>query len=296
MSGLSQAALVLGSQAGSAVLVEQPQAYITQKARRKRDRRTEWDYFVQFPEFPDQGCWYSARELKTQHPHGAELIREFESADEDVSTRQEAAQQAVPLTQDAGPSQIGPIPSASQLQHFTQQQGPSQIQLPADNPAGQSAAQPLQAGFQPVHSEQYWWPHHTLHNAASDHSLAGWSSHGLRQDPPRNTNHPREALPYGEQYSMLQAQEQMRQNTAHEQDLQQAGRQPAPNAAGLTTRLPHAYLPMSLQQPAGNSHLQQQHSMPLQQGPHVQISASTGTLLHVVDMRLMLEACMYSRY
>ncbi|KAL0038080.1 hypothetical protein WJX79_001301 [Trebouxia sp. C0005] len=118
MPSTSYAADMLGSQANETVLIEQPQAYVTQKARVKRNRRTEWDYYVQFPGFPeDEGNWYSARAIKTQHPRGAELIREFEHPDDaaDVTPpssapKSQPTQQAVPFTQDAGPSQIGSLP------------------------------------------------------------------------------------------------------------------------------------------------------------------------------------------
>ena len=150
---------VLGSQADAAVLVDQPEAFITQKARVKRNRRTEWEYYVQFPGFPEhEGEWYSARDIKTQHPRGADLIREFEHAGEEPEV---IPQQPVPLTQDAGPSQIGSFNAhsllgSSQQQHlYTQEQAPSQMRQHAAAAPDQSASQPaLTAGFQPVQSNQ----------------------------------------------------------------------------------------------------------------------------------------------
>ena len=150
---------MLGSQAETAVLVDQPQAYITQKARIKRNRRTEWEYYVHFPGFADsESQWYSARDIKTQHPRGAELIREFEDAGEDLDRAPQQAQQAVPLTQDAGPSQIGnfsaeALPSSSQQHHFyTQAQAPAHETALANPPDVPPA---LTAGFQPVHGNQH---------------------------------------------------------------------------------------------------------------------------------------------
>lgn len=143
------AADMLGSQANETVLVEQPEAYITQKARVKRNRRTEWDYYVQFPAFPeDEGVWYSARAIKTSHPHGAELIREFEHPNDspDLSP-QPTAQQRQPApahitglqTQEPGPSQIGSQSlyeagaHSSYQQPHTQDHFASQLQQPADH-------------------------------------------------------------------------------------------------------------------------------------------------------------------
>ena len=137
---------MLGSQANETVLVEQPQAYITQKARVKRNRRTEWDYYVQFPGFPeDEGSWYSARAIKTQHPRGAVLIREFEHPnDSPEPSPQPSAQQRQPAqlmgpqTQDAGPSQISSqaLYSAdgySYQQPYTREHFASQLQQPVNH-------------------------------------------------------------------------------------------------------------------------------------------------------------------
>lgn len=145
--GAPNAADMLGSQANETVLVEQPQAYITQKARVKRNRRTEWDYYVQFPGFPeDEGSWYSARAIKTSHPRGAELIREFEHPNDSpelnpqpAAQQRQPAQLAGPQTQDAGPSQIGsqslyePKGHSSYQQPHTQDHFASQLQQPADH-------------------------------------------------------------------------------------------------------------------------------------------------------------------
>ena len=140
---------MLGSQANETVLVEQPEAYITQKARVKRNRRTEWDYYVQFPGFPDdEGMWYSARAIKTSHPRGAELIREFEHPNDSPQLspqpsglqRQPAPTQLAGLqTQDVGPSQIGSQSlyetdaCSSYQQPHTQDLFASQLQQPADH-------------------------------------------------------------------------------------------------------------------------------------------------------------------
>lgn len=140
---------MLGSQANETVLVEQPEAYITQKARVKRNRRTEWDYYVQFPGFPeDEGVWYSARAIKTSHPRGAELIREFEHPNDSPElSPQPAAQQRQPApapltglqTQEPGPSQIGSQSlyeagaHSSYQQPHTQDHFASQLQQPADH-------------------------------------------------------------------------------------------------------------------------------------------------------------------
>ncbi|KAL3137135.1 hypothetical protein ABBQ32_006706 [Trebouxia sp. C0010 RCD-2024] len=137
---------MLGSQANETVLVEQPQAYITQKARVKRNRRTEWDYYVQFPGFPeDEGSWYSARAIKTSHPRGAELIHEFEHPNDSPELRlqppahqRQPAQLAGPQTQDVGPSQIGShflyeADGHSMYQHpYTQDHFASQLQQPGN--------------------------------------------------------------------------------------------------------------------------------------------------------------------
>ncbi|DBA92794.1 TPA: hypothetical protein ACH3X1_002983 [Trebouxia sp. C0004] len=197
MPSTSYAADMLGSQANETVLIEQPQAYITQKARVKRNRRTEWDYYVQFPGFPeDEGNWYSARAIKTQHPRGAELIREFEHPDDaaDVTPlssapRSQPTQQAVPFTQDAGPSQIGSLPMhvSGALNHFqqphTQDQFASQLQQPAEyRPATFAAPKP---GF---HLSQAHGLHPTLvkdaFNTASQNNVQPqlhWSFDRLQQ-------------------------------------------------------------------------------------------------------------------
>ena len=143
--GAPHAADMLGSQANETVLVEQPEAYITQKARVKRNRRTEWDYYVQFAGFPeDEGMWYSARAIKTSHPRGAELIREFEHPNDspEPSPLPSALQrQSAPTglqTQDVGPSQIGSQSvyetdaHNSYKQPHTQDLFASQLQQPAD--------------------------------------------------------------------------------------------------------------------------------------------------------------------
>ena len=154
MACSSTAAEMLGSQADETVLVEQPDCYITQKARVKRNRRTEWDYYVQFPGFPeDEGTWFSARTIKTRHPRGAELIREFDRPDDRVDVtpppsvcQAQSAPPAVPFTQDGGPSQIGSdllcAPNNySQLQQpQTQDHFASQLQRPAEYIASASAA------------------------------------------------------------------------------------------------------------------------------------------------------------
>ena len=199
MPSTSYAADMLGSQANETVLIEQPQAYITQKARVKRNRRTEWDYYVQFPGFPeDEGNWYSARAIKTQHPRGAELIREFEHPDDaaDVTPppsapRPQQTQQAVPFTQDAGPSQIGSLPmhvsgahNHSQQPH-TQDQFASQLQQPAEyRPATFAAPKP---GF---HMNQAHGLHPTLVQDAFDTASQNdiqpqlhWSFDRLQQAP-----------------------------------------------------------------------------------------------------------------
>ena len=199
MPSTSYAADMLGSQANETVLIEQPQAYITQKARVKRNRRTECDYYVQFPGFPeDEGNWYSARAIKTQHPRGAELIREFEHPDDaaDVTPppsapRPQQTQQAVPFTQDAGPSQIGSLPmhisgahNHSQQPH-TQDQFASQLQQPAEyRPATFAAPKP---GF---HVNQAHGLHPTLVqdacNTASQNDIQPqlhWSFDRLQQAP-----------------------------------------------------------------------------------------------------------------
>ncbi|KAL0053896.1 hypothetical protein WJX82_000721 [Trebouxia sp. C0006] len=199
MPSTSYAADMLGSQANETVLIEQPQAYITQKARVKRNRRTEWDYYVQFPGFPeDEGNWYSARAIKTQHPRGAELIREFEHPDDaaDVTPppsapRPQQTQQAVPFTQDAEPSQIGSLPmhvsgahNHSQQPH-TQDQFASQLQQPAEyRPATFAAPKP---GF---HMNQAHGLHPTLVQDAFDTASQNdiqpqlhWSFDRLQQAP-----------------------------------------------------------------------------------------------------------------
>ena len=199
MPSTSYAADMLGSQANETVLIEQPQAYITQKARVKRNRRTEWDYYVQFPGFPeDEGNWYSARAIKTQHPRGAELIREFEHPDDaaDVTPpssipRSQPTQQAVPFTQDAGPSQIGSLPmhvsgahNHSQQPH-TQDQFASQLQQPAEYRPATFAA--LKPGF---HVNQAHGLHPTLAQdvfyTASQNDIQPqlhWSFDRLQQAP-----------------------------------------------------------------------------------------------------------------
>ena len=199
MPSTSYAADMLGSQANETVLIEQPQAYITQKARVKRNRRTEWDYYVQFPGFPeDEGNWYSARAIKTQHPRGAELIREFEHPDDaaDVTPppsapRPQQTQQAVPFTQDAGPSQIGSLPmhvsgahNHSQQPH-TQDQFASQLQQPAEYRSATVAAP--KPGF---HMNQAHGLHPTLvqdtFNTASQNDIPPqlhWSFDRLQQAP-----------------------------------------------------------------------------------------------------------------
>lgn len=198
MPSTSYAADMLGSQANETVLIEQPQAYITQKARVKRNRRTEWDYYVQFPGFPeDEGNWYSARAIKTQHPRGAELIREFEHPDDaaDVTPppsapRPQPTKQAVPFTQDAGPSQIGSLPmhvsgahNHSQQPH-TQDQFASQLQQPAEYRPAIFAPKP---GF---HMKQAHGLHPTLvqdaFNTASQNDIQPqlhWSCDRLQQAP-----------------------------------------------------------------------------------------------------------------
>lgn len=147
--GAPSSADMLGSQANETVLVEQPEAYITQKARVKRNRRTEWDYYVQFPGFSDdEGMWYSARAIKTSHPRGTQLIREFEhpndspepSPQPSALQRQPAPTQLAGLqTQDVGPSQIGgqslyeADTHSSYAQPHTQDLFASQLQQPADH-------------------------------------------------------------------------------------------------------------------------------------------------------------------
>ncbi|KAA6427115.1 MAG: hypothetical protein FRX49_02872 [Trebouxia sp. A1-2] len=199
MPSTSYAADMLGSQANETVLIEQPQAYVTQKARVKRNRRTEWDYYVQFPGFPeDEGNWYSARAIKTQHPRGAELIREFEHPDDaaDVTPpssapKSQPTQQAVPFTQDAGPSQIGSLPMhvSGAHEHFqqphTQDQFASQLQQPAEyRPVNLVAPKP---GF---HMNQAHGLHPALvddaFNTASQSDLQPqlhWSFDRLQQAP-----------------------------------------------------------------------------------------------------------------
>ena len=199
MPSTSYAADMLGSQAHETVLIEQPQAYITQKARVKRNRRTEWDYYVQFPGFPDdEGNWYSARAIKTQHPRGAELIREFEHPDDaadvkppSLAPRSQPTQQAVPFTQDAGPSQIGSLAmhASGGHNHFqqphTQDQFASQLQQPAEyRPATFAAPKP---GF---HMNQAHGLHPTLvqdaFNTASQNDIQPqlhWSFDRLQQAP-----------------------------------------------------------------------------------------------------------------
>ena len=202
MAGALYTADVLGSQANEAVLVEQPQAYITQKARVKRNRRTEWDYYVQFPGFPeDEGAWYSARAIKTQHPRGVELIREFEHPVDspDVTppppARQpQSAPQVLPFTQDAGPSQIGSHPLHGESCHvqrqqpYTQDQYASQLQELAEYKPVAAAAP--HKGFQvnQMHGLNSL-PAQDVFQSASQNSIQPalhWSFDRLRQAPQHN--------------------------------------------------------------------------------------------------------------
>ena len=184
---------MLGSQANENVLVEQPEALITQKARVKRNRRTEWDYYVQFRGFPeDEGAWYSARAIKTQHPRGAELIREFEHPDDaaDASSpaaihQQQAAQPAaVPFTQDAGPSQMHAAQDPYQSQNhqlYTQEQFVSQLQQPADVKPASSA---MRAGFQ-IHGQSAFSDPDMLNTASQNDMQPAlhWSFDRLQKAP-----------------------------------------------------------------------------------------------------------------
>ena len=197
--GAPNAADMLGSQANETVLVEQPEAYITQKARVKRNRRTEWDYYVQFPGFPeDEGMWYSARAIKTSHPRGAELIREFEhphdspepSPQPSALQRQPAPTQLAGLqTQDVGPSQIGSQSlyeadtHSSYAQPHTQDLFASQLQQPADHifsiahPTHSTTHAPQSHGLQAASAQ-------TTFNTASQNDLPPplhWSFDRMQQ-------------------------------------------------------------------------------------------------------------------
>ena len=201
MASTVNAVDMLGSQANEVVLIEQPQAYITQKARVKRNRRTEWDFYVQFPGFPeDEGSWYSARAIKTQHPRGAEMIREFEHPDDAAdftptpsAPTPQPAHQA--FTQDAGPSQIGSLPmhglnAHSQYQQpHTQDQFASQLQQPVEY----KAAVPPKPGF---HTNQMHGLQPPLmqdaFNTASQNDIQPalhWSFDRLQQAPQYNPAH-----------------------------------------------------------------------------------------------------------
>ena len=195
-TGASTSADMLGSQANETVLVQQPQAYITQKARVKRNRRTEWDYYVQFPGFPeDEGSWYSARAIKTQHPRGAELIREFEHPNDSPEPspqpslhQRQPAQLTGPQTQDAGPSQISSqaLYSADGYSSYQQpytQDFTSQLQQPVDHMLASASATRPTLHMQQVHVLQAPPPHGGF-NTASQNDLPmplHWSIDRLQQ-------------------------------------------------------------------------------------------------------------------
>ena len=214
--GAPNAADMLGSQANETVLVEQPEAYITQKARVKRNRRTEWDYYVQFAGFPeDEGMWYNARTIKTFHPRGADLIREFEhpndspepSPQPSTLQRQPTPTQLAGLqTQDIGPSQIGTQSvyetdaHSSYQQPHTQDIFASQLQQPADH--NFSTAPPTHST---MHAGQSRGLHavsaQTAFDTAPQKDLPSplhWSFHRMQQaaDPrPQQLLHPTAQVP-----------------------------------------------------------------------------------------------------
>ena len=249
---------MLGSQANENVLVEQPEAFITQKARVKRNRRTEWDYYVQFAGFSeDEGAWYSARAIKTQHPRGAELIREFEHPDDDVADitptpapahqRQSPKPATVPFTQDTGPSQMHPVhePYAHSQHHqpHTQEQFASQMQQPADPKlVASSAATP---GFQ-VHGQHQSFDPDML-NTASQRDLQPplhWSFDRLQRPSPSN------APPYNAQ-QLLQRDFAIRQAQAsglpvHSRPAPAAAASMPPREASMAHQMPAPKFPQPL--------------------------------------------------
>lgn len=284
---------MLGSQAETAVLVDQPQAYITQKARIKRNRRTEWEYYVHFPGFADsESQWYSARDIKTQHPRGAELIREFDDAGEDLDRAPQQAQQAVPLTQDAGPSQIGnfsaeALPSSSQQHHFyTQAQAPAHEAALA-NPSVVPPA--LTAGFQPVHGNQHQMSFNNIPLIKPQDQLPAaplhWSFERLQQAQAQTSHSaPHPDMPSSDHYS-------------HHSNTARAD--PPQPSASAQQHYSADYAHVGGQS-TSSSHVQQQQQPPqhqwqqlLQRRPavvagqyvqHAQAPASAGQLLHTPCM------------
>ena len=221
--GAPNSADMLGSQASETVLVEQPEAYITQKARVKRNRRTEWDYYVQFPGFPeDEGMWYSARAIKTSHPHGAKLIQEFEHPNDSPEPsprssglqRQPASTQLVGLqTQDVGPSQIGSQSLYKADAHSSYQQPHTQDFFASQQPADHNFSTAL-----PTHSTMHAHQPHglqavsaqTAFNTASQSDLPPplhWSFDRMQQAAyrrPQQLLHP-SAKAYGHPPAQLQS-------------------------------------------------------------------------------------------
>lgn len=294
------AGYTLGSQADAPVLVDQPLAVITQKAKVKRDRRTEWEYYVQFPDFPEsEGQWYSARNILAQHKCGAQLIREFEGGGDAPDSRLQQAQQAMPLTQDAGPSQIGSfsaasIPSSTQHnQMYTQEQAPSQMHQQESAPAGNqsgglSAGQMAMArAYQPsdsnalqtVNQQQppLYWSFERLQQAQTGalHSLPNQGMHAEHQ----YTHQPQRLMAGLAQVSQPLARQLHPASHAAMPPALHAGTQPLSRdlvqqqQQWQQNHQRHPYQQQSHQQyPHQQPHQQQQihHQHPLQQQPQQQ--------------------------